>query len=196
MYNGENLECATPLDLDEAAGLKPDLTTRAELNSFEQANIAQGIRWARKSTKLKRSLLTVDSLKLLHRQMFGDTWTWAGQFRTSGKNIGVEPHQIQTELAKLCGDGQYWIINKTYLMDVCAIRFHHRLVSIHPFSNGNGRHARLVADLIMYFAKEIALTWGGDSIDVEGVTRAAYLGALRAADSNDYSLLISFAKRA
>jgi len=196
MYNGDNPEGATSLDSDEAAGLKSGLTTRAELNAFEQTNITQGILWARKSTKLKQSLLAIDSLKLLHRRMFGDTWTWAGQFRATGKNIGVEPHQIQTELAKLCGDGQYWITNKTFSMDVCAIRFHHRLVSIHPFSNGNGRHARLVADLIMHFAKESALTWGGDSIDAEGATRDAYLAALRAADRNDYSLLISFAKRA
>ncbi len=143
----------------------------------------------------EKSLLTIDSLKMLHRRMFSDTWVWAGQFRTTGKNIGVESYQIQTQLAQLCADGHYWIANKTYSLDICAIRFHHRLVSIHPFPNGNGRHARLVTDLILYFAKESPLSWGGNSVDVEGATREAYLAALKAADRNDYSLLISFARR-
>jgi Fic-DOC domain mobile mystery protein B len=193
-YNDDYPEGATPLGPDDAIGLRPGLTTRLELNAFEQTNIAQGIEWARRSRTLKRSLLAVDSLCLLHRRMFGDTWIWAGQFRTTGTNIGVEPHQIQTQLAQLCGDGQYWIANRSFPLDVCAIRFHHRLVSIHPFPNGNGRHARLVADLILNFAKESALTWGGKSVDVAGVTRNSYLEALRAADKNDYSLLIEFAK--
>lgn len=188
-------EGATPLDPDEAAGLKPGLTTRGELNAFEQANIAQGVAWARKSRKLRSSLISIDSLRLLHRRMFDDTWKWAGTFRTTGKNIGVEPYLIQTQLATLCDDGNYWIENKTFPIDICAIRFHHRLVSIHPFPNGNGRHSRLVADLLMIFAGESSFTWGGTSIDFEGNTRTNYLSALRSADKGNYELLIEFAKQ-
>jgi Fic-DOC domain mobile mystery protein B len=188
-------EGATPLDPDEAAGLKPGLTTRGELNAFEQANIAQAVAWARKSRKLKNSLLSIDSLRLLHKRMFDDTWKWAGTFRTTGKNIGVEPYLIQTQLSALCGDGNYWLENKTFPMDICAIRFHHRLVSIHPFPNGNGRHSRLVADLLMLFAGEPHFTWGGESIELDGNTRTNYLSALRKADKGNYEPLIQFAKR-
>lgn len=188
-------EGATPLEADEAADLKPDLSTRAELNAFEQTNIAQAISWARTSRKLKASLLSIDSLKLLYQRMFGDTWVWAGRFRTTGKNIGVEPHLIQTQLAALCGDCRYWLKHNTYPIDVCAIRFHHRLVFIHPFPNGNGRHARLAADLLMVFAGNTGFSWGGQSIDVEGATRVNYLDALRAADRGNYQLLIEFANR-
>ncbi len=129
----QNPEGATPLDPDEAAGLKPGLTTRGELNAFEQANIAQAVAWVRTSRKLKTSLFTVDAMKLIHRRMFDDTWEWAGKFRSTGKNIGVEPYLIQTQLANLCADGKYWTDNNTFPRDVCALRFHHRLVSIHPF---------------------------------------------------------------
>lgn len=188
-------EGATPLDPDEAAGLKPGLTTRGELNAFEQANIAQAVAWARKSRKLKNNLLSIDSLRLLHKRMFDDTWKWAGTFRTTGKNIGVEPYLIQTQLSALCGDGNYWLENKTFPIDICAIRFHHRLVSIHPFPNGNGRHSRLVADLLMMNAGEPHFTWGGASIDLDGNTRTNYLTALKNADKGNYELLIEFAKQ-
>jgi Fic-DOC domain mobile mystery protein B len=127
--------------------------------------------------------------------MFDDTWVWAGKFRTTGKNLGVEPHLIQTQLANLCADGKYWIENETFPTEICAVRFHHRLVSIHPFPNGNGRHSRLVADLTMHYAGKPPFTWGGYSIDVEGRTRTDYLHALRLADKGEYSALVEFAKR-
>lgn len=186
---------ATPLDPDEAAGLKLGLTTGGELNAFEQANIAQAVEWARKSRKLKSSLQSIDSLRLLHKRMFDDTWKWAGTFRTTGKNIGVEPYLIQTQLATLCGDGNYWLENKTFPIDICAIRFHHCLVSIHPFPNGNGRHSPLVADLLMIYSGHSPFTWGGSSIDFEGKIRNNNLNALRTADKGNYELLIEFAKQ-
>lgn len=191
----QNPEGATPIDPDEAAGLKPGLTTRNELNAFEQANIAQAIAWARTSRILKRDFFTVHSMTLIHKHMFENTWDWAGKFRRTEKNIGIEPYQVQTQLTILCDDGKYWIDKHTYPIDICAVRFHHRLVSIHPFPNGNGRHARLVADLIMQFAGEGSLSWGGSSIDVEGKTRLDYLAALRQADKGVYAPLIDFAKR-
>ncbi len=187
-------EGATPLDPDETEGLIPELTTRSELNFYEQANIAKAILWSRESRKLKQDLLSIDSLCLLHKTMFDETWRWAGQFRPSGKNIGVEPHQIITQLGNLCADGKYWIENKSFATDEIAVRFHHRLVSVHPFFNGNGRHARLVADLLLLYAKLPALTWGGQSLDVEGATRSEYLSALRRADKGNYKQLLDFAR--
>jgi len=194
MADGTSLpEGATPLDLDEAAGLIPGLTTRGELNAYEQRNIVQAVIWSRRSTKLRQSLFSIDSLKLLHKRMFDETWKWAGTFRTTGKNLGVEPYQIQTQLANLCADGNYWLENQVFSIDHCAIRFHHRLVSIHPFPNGNGRHSRLVADLLMFYARKPIFSWGGYSLDVEGVTRTQYLAALREADKGKYELLMKFA---
>jgi Fic-DOC domain mobile mystery protein B len=190
---GNDAAGSTALDPDEAAGLKPGIDTWSELNAFEQANIAQALLWATKSRTLKKSLLTVGSLRLLHKRMFDDTWTWAGTFRVSGKNIGAEPHMIQALLGQLCGDGAYWMENDTFPLGECAVRFHHRLVSIHPFPNGNGRHSRLTADLLMMFAGQAPFSWGGQSIDVEGETRVRYLEALRAADRGNYKLLLEFA---
>lgn len=185
---------ATPLDPDEILGLKPGLRTRSELNAFEQANIASALMWARTSRILKKDLLKVDSLKLLHKHMFSDTWSWAGKFRTTGKNLGCEPHLITEQLAVLCADTKYWIENKVYSEEQCAIRFHHRLVSIHPFPNGNGRHSRLAADLLLHFRGRQFLAWGGDSIDVEGSVRTRYLQSLRAADKKNFDALIDFAQ--
>jgi len=193
-HNQQLPDGATPLNPDEAAGLKPRLRTRAELNAFEQANIAQAMAWGQRSRILKNDLLNIDSLKLLHKRMFDDTWKWAGTFRTTGKNIGVEPHQIQMQLSALCDDAKYWIENQVFPLDECAVRIHHRLVFVHPFSNGNGRHARLTADLILMFAKAQPLTWGGQSLDIEGKTRRAYIAALKAADQKNYAPLLKFAK--
>jgi Fic-DOC domain mobile mystery protein B len=184
---------ATLADPDEAAGLIPGLSTRAEINAFEQRNIVKGEIWAIRSSKLKKSLISVESLKLLHKQMFDETWRWAGSFRNTGKNIGVEPYLIQTELRTLCDDANYWFANNVYSLQESSVRFHHRLVWIHPFPNGNGRHARLVADLLMIYAKQPRFSWGGETLDVEGETRMRYLTALREADRKRYESLIQFA---
>ncbi|MCC7527420.1 MAG: mobile mystery protein B, partial [Candidatus Melainabacteria bacterium] len=176
-------EGATPLDPDEAEGLIPGLTTRGELNTFEQRNIARAVAWSRSSKKLRSTLFEIESLKFLHKRMFDETWKWAGKFRLTGKNIGVEPAQIQMQLHMLSADGNYWLDNQIFPIEECAIRFHHRLVSIHAFPNGNGRHARLVADLLMYYSNRRIFSWGGESLDVEGKTRQRYIQALQQADA-------------
>jgi Fic-DOC domain mobile mystery protein B len=185
---------ATPLEPDDLNDLIPRLTTREELNEFEQRNILQALGMAQKSRKLKRDLLSIDSLTWLHRQMFKETWKWAGQFRTRQTNIGADPHQIREQIMTLNGDAKYWLENSTYELQEYAVRIHHRLVKIHPFVNGNGRHARLVADLIMVYADHDPLTWGGsEPIDLEGKSRDQYLEALRKADAGNYDQLILFA---
>ena len=186
-------EGATPIEPDDLTDLIPSLKTRQELNEFEQRNIAKARAWARRSRKLRKDLLNIESLKLLHKMMFDETWKWSGRFRTRQTNIGVEPYQISNQLANLCADAKVWIEHKMFSSTVFAIRFHYRLVSIHPFINGNGRHARLVADLLMIYASEPPFKWGGKSLDVEGETRAQYLAALKKADRGNYDELISFA---
>ncbi|MDX8406185.1 MAG: mobile mystery protein B [Mariprofundus sp.] len=185
---------ATPLDPDEAEGLRlTHITTREELNLFEAKNIHAGLEWAWRS---RRKDITAERfIRLLHQKMFGDVWTWAGKFRQSNKNIGVSWENIPIELRDLCDDVRYWMEHDTYPVDELAARFHHRLVFIHPFPNGNGRHARMMTDLLL--EKRLGATrfsWGGEALTVESDCRQEYVQALRAADSGDYLLLVAFVR--
>jgi Fic-DOC domain mobile mystery protein B len=184
----------TPLTADELQGLIPSLTTQRELNEVEFANIMSGRRWALSPRRLARSdVLNVSYLLQLHQHMFNATWRWAGKVRTTEKTIGVVPHKILSDLGALLGDAGYWMENASYPPDELALRFHHRLVSIHPFSNGNGRHSRLAADILALKLGRPIFPWGGASPNDEA-RRKEYLAALRSADGQDYSLLIAFAR--
>jgi Fic-DOC domain mobile mystery protein B len=188
-------EGATPLDPDEAEGLLPShITTRGELNAWEAANIVEGIRWL-ETRRSKDSILLVSTLSDLHRQMFSETWDWAGQFRRTDKNIGVHWVQIPERTRDLVDDVVYQIEKETFAPDELAARFHHRLVSIHLFPNGNGRHARLAADVLLRENGCVPFSWGSASIDQAGEVRSNYLAALRAADDGDYVPLVAFARR-
>jgi Fic-DOC domain mobile mystery protein B len=188
---------ATPLDGDELASLIPGhITTQGELNEWEQLNIVQGEQWARKQRK---NILTESFVRQLHKQMFGETWKWAGEFRKSDKNIGVDWLKIGVELKKLLDDTCYQVEHGSFSADEIAIRFHHRLVAIHPFANGNGRHARLMADLLVERLGKPRFTWGSRSLNagslVDGnATRQQYIAALRAADRRDIAPLLAFAR--
>lgn len=184
---------ATPLDPDEAAGLIPrHITTQGELNEWEQANILEGVQWALKQKK--RDLLDEAYQRELHRRMFSKTWKWAGNFRQTDKNIGVDWLQIPVQLRNLQGDAKAQIEFKSYPPDELVLRFHHRLVWIHPFANGNGRHARLMADMLIQRLGQPAFSWGGQSLVGASEKRRAYLDALRAADGLDYQPLFQFAR--
>ncbi len=185
---------ATPLDPDEIQGLKiKHITTRDELNRWEQDNINEALSWLQ--SRKKSDVLTEKFIKTLHQRMFGKVWCWAGTFRRSGKNVGVDWSQISVALHTLLEDVRFWIKEKTYSPDEIAVRFHHRLVWIHMFSNGNGRHARLMCDVLL---KEVLrqkhFTWGMKNIDKDDEARELYLKALRKADKNDYSLLLNFVR--
>ena len=183
---------ATPLDAEELASLVPGhITTQGELNEWEQLNILQGEDWARKQRK---EILNEAFVRQLHKQMFSETWRWAGEFRKSDKNIGVDWLKIAVELRKLLGDVHYQIERSSYLPDEIAVRFHHRLVAIHPFPNGNGRHARLMADLLVERLGRPRFTWGSRSLTDVIETRQRYIAALQAADARDYVPLLTFSR--
>lgn len=183
---------ATPLDGDELASLIPGhIATQSELNEWEQLNIVQGENWVRKQRK---AILNEAFLRQLHKQMFGETWRWAGEFRKSDKNIGVDWFNICVELKKLLDDTHYQIEHASYPPDEIAVRFHHRLVAIHPFSNGNGRHARLMADLLAERLGQPRFTWGSRSLADQSETRQNYIAALQAADRRDIAPLLAFAR--
>jgi len=185
-------EGATPLDPDELGGLKfKHITSRAELDELEQANIETGLSWL---ARARGDILTDYFSVTLHKRLFGDVWDWAGTLRKSGKNIGIDPIHIPVEVRTLMDDARYWVDHKTYAPSEAAVRFHHRLVKIHPFPNGNGRHARIMADAMLtriYKAKPI--DWaGGHDLQKMNERREAYLAALKAADKEDIGPLIAF----
>ena len=185
----------TPLSPDEQADLIPNLATKEELNEFERANILVAYDWALGLRNLRRQdPLTEPYLRDLHHRMVDQTWKWAGLYRTTEKNPGIPHFQIREALAALLGDARYWLEHRTFPPDEIAIRFHQRLVSIHPFANGNGRHARLMADVLARMQNRPVFTWGGADIMRAGDFRQSYIDALRVADKNDIALLLKFGR--
>lgn len=182
----------TPLEHEELEGLIPSyITVRSELNRAEQANILEAQAAAYAQTT---GTLSVEYLNELHRRMFHRVWKWAGKFRQSEKNIGIQAYQIPTSLRELVDDTNYWIENHTYATDELGARFHHRLVYIHAYPNGNGRHARLATDLLLHWMGEDAFSWGRQSLTEQGNARSRYVQALRSADGHDYALLLDFVR--
>ncbi len=186
----------TPLDENEKVGLLiKTITTRGELDEFEQLGVEKANEWLMNKKFDTGKILTEDFVKELHRRMFSDVWKWAGEFRKTNKNFGVDKFEIGIELKKLFDDCRFWIENKTFPEDEIAIRLSHRMVSIHPFANGNGRHSRLIADVLIHkgYGKPY-FTWGSINLVKQGEARTQYLKALREADVFDYKPLIEFAR--
>jgi len=185
-------DAATPLTMEEREALIPAyIALRRELNEAEQGNILEAEQWA---FARKREVLSETFLKSLHKRMFGRVWRWAGCFRQTERNLGIDAYRIPTELRQLFDDCAFWIDNNTYSPDEIAARFHHRLVAIHPFPNGNGRHARLAADLLLVALDRPRFSWGRVSLVDASETRQAYVAALRAADGRDIDPLLAFVR--
>ncbi len=186
----------SPLSEDEKDGLKiKTIFSHEELDEFEQKNIEIAIQWITSKSLSLDDILSEKFIKDLHFRMFGQVWSWAGKFRQSNKNIGVDKILISVEIKKLLDDCYFWIENRTFSEEEIAVRFKHRLVYIHPFSNGNGRHTRLMADILMEkFFNKIAFSWGGRKLDKLENVRLSYIKAVRAADKGDYVPLLKFAR--
>lgn len=186
----------TPLGEEEKDGLKiKSITTQGELDEFEQLNIEKAVEWTIHTNLKPENILTEKFIKYLHKKMYGDVWKWAGEFRRTEKNIGIPWTNIGLELKNLLEDTKYWIENKTFLPEEIAIRFKHRIVSIHCFPNGNGRHSRMMADLIMesIFGHEL-FSWHQSNMVKASEIRKEYITALREADFGNIKPLIEFAK--
>lgn len=182
----------TPMNVEQLIGLKiPMIHTHAQINALEQANINEALRWLMHKRTLP-SLMTKEFVCHLHKLMFGRVWRWAGTFRKVETNIGVTWYLIPAELNVLLADLHYWIQYKTYSAVEIAVRFKFRLVSIHCFPNGNGRHARLMADLLMQYTFGLArFSWGAHST---GDVRKIYMSAIQQAEAGDFEPLIYFAQ--
>ncbi|WP_118950771.1 mobile mystery protein B [Taibaiella helva] len=186
----------TPLDEGEKEGLLiPTIATRGELDEFEQQNIEQAVLWSLNRSFKVENVFTEEFLKAVHKRMYSNVWAWAGEFRKTNKNIGVDKYQIPTELRYLLDDVKFWYANGIYSPDETTIRFKHRLVSIHCFPNGNGRHSRLMADIVIEkIYKRPHYTWGAGNLAEQGDQRNVYLSAIKEADKGDIQPLINFAR--
>jgi Fic-DOC domain mobile mystery protein B len=185
---------ATPLDREELEGLLPShLVNRSQLNEWEQQNIEAALLWL--SRQRRPNPLEEAWLRRLHREMFGQSWRWAGQYRSSDKSIGADWRQIRMQVPALLADIAYQVEQRVDAVDLIAIRFHHRLVSIHPFPNGNGRHARLITDVLIKQLGAPLFSWGGRTslLDVSAL-RQRYIAALQRADRGDVNALLAFAR--
>jgi Fic-DOC domain mobile mystery protein B len=186
----------TPLDAEESEGLLiRSIATRGELDEFEQQNIEQAVQWVLMRSFKPSVILTEDFVKRVHKRMFDNVWAWAGTFRKTNKNIGIDRWLVPAALKQLLDDAIFWIDNNTYAPDELAVRFKHRIVSIHCFSNGNGRHSRLMGDIIIEkIFKEPVFSWGAANLAQQGDIRTAYLKAIKAADAGDIGPLLAFAR--
>ena len=191
---GTSSEGNTPLSHEELTDLIPSLATKEELNEWERENNLQARAWAIEDRTSSADIPSDEYVRKLHKRMFDQTWKWAGDYRRTEKNIGVPVHEIRETFVTLCGDVRYWIENNTYPPDETAVRLHYRLTFIHPFPNGNGRHARLIADILLIKLGRAAFTWGSANLVKEGEARTTYLEAIRAADKGDIQPLLKFAR--
>jgi Fic-DOC domain mobile mystery protein B len=191
------IEGQTPIDEDEKEGLLiKSISTRGELDEFEQYNIEKAIQWTLGKKWKSDHILSEKFVKEVHYKMFNEVWLWAGDFRKTNKNIGVDKHQIGLSLRQLIDDTKYWLANNTYPDDEIAIRFKHGIVKIHCFPNGNGRHSRLMADIIIsqIFEKPI-FTWNRVNLNSRSEGRSNYLNAIKTADKGDIKPLVEFARK-
>jgi Fic-DOC domain mobile mystery protein B len=193
----ELMEGQTPLDEEESEGLLiPGITTRQELDEFEQLNIERAIKWSLGKKFSQKQILSEEFVKQVHRKMYEEVWKWAGKFRKSNKNLGVPWPQVATEVKNLLDDCNFWIDHKTFSVDEIAIRFKHRIVQIHCFPNGNGRHSRLMGDIIVTNVfNSSAFTWGSNSLMKQGDERSEYIKAIKAADQGNITPLLDFSRR-
>lgn len=198
ILGGNDAHDATPLSDEDLDGLIPTwVISRADLNLAEQANIERAFGWAYEPRRIRRltaeRLLTREFSDELHRRMFASVWAWAGKPRNRETNIGVDPALIPVKLRDAFDDARFWHHNSSMTAEEIAVRIHHRLVAIHPYRNGNGRHTRLIGDLYLTMTEGRNLTWGGTSLVDETLERRRYIDALRKADNGDYAMLFEFA---
>jgi Fic-DOC domain mobile mystery protein B len=186
----------TPIDEDEKEGLLiRSISTLGELNEAEQLNIQTAVEWTLRRRFEARDIFSETFVRELHKRMYRDVWRWAGEFRQTDKNIGVDKFDIPIHLKQLLDDAQFWLANNTYPPDETAIRIKHRIVSIHCFANGNGRHSRLIADVIsshIFGAK--VFSWSARELAAKSEARSRYLQSLKQADLGDMTALLAFAR--
>ena len=183
---------ATRLTPEEREGLIPShIVFRSELNELEQQNILEATTWVFNRV---RNPFNDSFARGLHRRMFGKVWRWAGTYRTTNKNLGIDHTQFQPQIYQALDNARYWSDAKTFAPDEIAVRFHHALVSVHPFPDGNGRWSRLMADVLSVRLGQKRFGWGKSLLRADDEMRRTYIKALQIADNHDFVQLLAFAR--
>jgi len=186
-----DIDGSTPIA--DCSGLIPGhITTQAQLNEWEKTNIIA----AQKKYLARRRKYAFDSgfFRAVHRDMFDATWEWAGIFKKCNFNLGIDFHQVPVEMKKLSDDVKYWLKNETFGILEQSVRLHHRLVHIHAFQNGNGRHARLIQDIFLFNNEHPLPSWPSGEIIEKTDIRSRYIKALKSADKGGYLPLLKLIK--
>lgn len=188
MSEWDSLPGETPIDVSH---LKvKGVQTRSQLDSVEAANILKVVSkyFGRRRPTERMAPFTLQWVKRLHREMFGDVWKWAGRNRTSEINIGVKWHLIDEKLQQLLDDLACWGQSEVGVLEQAAM-LHHRAVQIHPFYNGNGRWARMLANILLHSRGYSSTGWPNELIGTTSIIRDRYIAAIKAADDGNYDLL-------
>ncbi len=185
-------EDSTPIN--DLSGLIPSgITVKSALDEWEAENILKAYNRYLKTSR-KRAI-SPGLITAVHKEMFGLTWKWAGSFRKENLNLGVEWFAIPVEIKKLCDDIAFWEKSKNVNILEQSVRIHHRLVRIHPFLNGNGRHARMIADIFLSGrGKKLPLWPDKDMVETTDI-RKRYIHCLKEADNGDYAGLLEFTEK-
>jgi Fic-DOC domain mobile mystery protein B len=187
-------EGASPLD-DISELLRNEITTRRQLDEAESLNILEALEWTERGRL--EDVFTVAFYQKLHTRMFDEVWGWAGRLRSvTGvrPNIGVPPEKVPSELGRVAMEfSREWNDHYDDSILPFVARYHHSLVAVHPFNNGNGRWSRLACDVVVKkLARRPPIIWATDTLNVDSKERAQYIAALKRADSLDYEPLIDY----
>ena len=183
---------STPLDHDQVIGIRfSHLTTMGELDEIEDLNIQKGMEWLNRQKG--DDYLSTEFLCKLHERLFGDVWKWAGKFRTSEVNISkYRPYDIGPQLKNFFEDIKLWIEGGSMSWDEISAEAHHRLVTIHPFPNGNGRTTRIYTEYLQKRNQQPVSSWGASLAHDSKARRDLYIQSLRNADKGNFEALIAF----
>jgi Fic-DOC domain mobile mystery protein B len=185
----------TPFD---GSGLKiKSIKTRRQLNEAEFESILRVTKkYLMSKPSQKLAPFTFGWLLELHREILGSIWSWAGEIRTTQKNIGVSANIVTAELGVIAIESEKRHSETGDLVIATAAEFHHRAVWVHPFEDGNGRWARLLANIWLMQHDQPVIIWpASDLRDTESPIRGEYIAAMKHADLRNYGPLIDLHKR-
>ena len=180
--------------IDDISGLKLNITTQEELNRAEYENYKKAYQEYRlKKITPNLAPFTFSWLCQVHFEMLGDVWEWAGEIRRSEKTIGFPCHKIGSSIHQLLDELQQWEKEKIPITEI-TVRLHFHLVTIHPFENGNGRWARLAANIYLRKNGVGFINWPAQMDEIK-TFRPKYIEALKRAEKGNLDPLRDLHKK-
>jgi len=164
-----------------------------ELDELEDLNIQKGLEWLNRQKD--PNYLSTEFICKLHEKLFGDVWKWAGKYRTAEVNISkYRYYDVAPQLKNLFEDAKLWIQHGKMSWEEISEEMHKRLVTIHPFTNGNGQTTRIYVEYVQKRNNQGIPRWMASMSHSPAKRRDKYIQALRSADKGDFGPLIEFMK--